>query len=203
MKKLIFIFSIVIIALFSFQNSFKVSLKTAYNYDAFGNTVSYIQPVVLLNNGVVIKNLKLAPNKINFSEYARTNTKDVGTWKTKGTGIEVRFANKKTENWTSLNDAIAANSGEKLNGLYLSSGATASRILGQMFFYADGTVDLISSKKGVRQTVKAKYFLDGYSINLTLQSGTSMEQLFAFLPKNGTKNINSFVIGTDVYIKSK
>ncbi len=38
---------------------------------------------------------------------------------------------------------------------------------------------------------------------LTLASGTSTEQLFAFLPKNNAKNQNSFVIGTDFYTRSK
>ncbi len=82
------------------------------------------------------------------------NAKDTGVWTAEGTKIKVQFSTKKPEIWTNWNEAIAANNGEKLSGLYLSSASAASRIFGQLNFYPDGSVDLISSKKGVKISLK-------------------------------------------------
>jgi hypothetical protein len=200
-----------------------IVINLEYTYGIGGAVISEYTPYLLLNDGSLYSNPVVSPYEFDVAVSKQKEPKKWGTWKISGNAITVTWpARNKTERWEkNWFWARPAAGNEKIDGAFVNMAGAGNTALG-------GNVMTVSSKNilfnnagrfaltsvsvgsnyadyGISTAAYSKkdeagaYSLNGYSIELRFNNGTTMRRSFYFYPKDKVH----FGIGNHVYIPRK
>ncbi|OQP60939.1 hypothetical protein A3860_04200 [Niastella vici] len=200
-----------------------VVINLEYSYGVGGAVESEYMPYLLLNDGSLYSNPVVSPYEFDVALSKQREPKKWGTWKLSGGAITVNWpARNKTERWEkNWFWARPAAGNEKIEGAFTSiSGAGNTAIGGNVMtvssknilFNTFGRFALTGVGVGTNYTdysiatsayskkdEAGAYALNGYSIELRFNNGTTMRRAFYFYPKDKAH----FGIGNHVYIQKR
>jgi hypothetical protein len=195
-----------------------IVINLEYSYGPGGAVMSEYTPYLLLNDGSLYSNPVISPYEFDVALSKQKEPKKWGTWKISGNSITVSWpARNKSERWdknwfwarpaagnekvegafTSMahggNTATGGNvtTVSSKNILFNNSGRFALTSVAVGNNYADYEISTAYSKKDEA----GAYSLNGYSIELRFNNGTTMRRAFYFYPKDKVH----FGIGNHVY----
>jgi hypothetical protein len=201
-----------------------IVINLEYGYGVGGAVVSEYTPYLLLNDGSLYSNPVVSPYEFDVALSKQKEPKKWGTWKISGNAITVTWpARNKTERWEkNWFWARPAAGNEKIEGAYISASGASNGAMG-------GNVMTVSSKNilfnnlgrfaltsiavsnnnytdySIATSAYSKrdeagaYSLNGYSIELKFNNGTTMRRAFYFYPKDKVH----FGIGNHVYMPKR
>jgi hypothetical protein len=180
-------------------------------------------PYLLLNDGTIYSNPVVSPYEFNVGLSKQREPKKWGTWKISGGAISVNWPGRnKSEKWEkNWFWARPAAGNEKIEGAFTSMIGTGNGTM-------NGNVVTVSSKNILFNTLgrfaltgvgvgtsytdyniatsayskkdeAGSYSLNGYSIELRFNNGTTMRRAFYFYPKDKAH----FGIGSHVYVQKR
>jgi hypothetical protein len=180
-----------------------VYLLLDYEYGLGGAVYPVSTPYLLLKNGKIYRDLTVPPRDLDVTKSQSVEPKKWGTWRRSGSKLTAAWSNGKTSNWDTQPAAVAAHSGQKINGSFKSIGGGGNTALGGttmtvsangITFSPDGRFSLAtfkagsSSSSGVGTTTSSQrnrsgtYRLDGYAIDMTFDDGRTQRAFFCFFP---------------------
>jgi hypothetical protein len=199
-----------------------VVINLEYSYGVGGSVVSEYTPYLLLNDGSLYSNPVVSPYEFDVALSKQREPKKWGTWKISGNAITVNWpARNKLEKWEkNWFWARPAAGNEKIEGAFTSIYGAGNTAMG-------GNVTTVSSKNILFNTLgrfaltgvgvgtnytdynitaayskkdeAGAYALNGYSIELRFNNGTTMRRAFYFYPKDKAH----FGIGNHVYVQKR
>ncbi len=200
-----------------------IIINLEHNYGAGGSVISEYMPYLLLNDGTIYSNPVVSPYEFNVGLSKQREPKKWGTWKISGNAISVNWPGRnKSEKWEkNWFWARPAAGNEKIEGAFTSMIGSGNSALG-------GNVVTVSSKNILFNTLgrfaltgvgvgtnytdyniatsayskkdeAGSYKLNGYSIELRFNNGTTMRRAFYFYPKDKAH----FGIGNHVYVQKR
>ncbi|OQP46653.1 hypothetical protein [Niastella populi] len=200
-----------------------IIINLEHSYGAGGSVVSEYMPYLLLNDGSIYSNPVVSPYEFNVGLSKQREPKKWGTWKISGGTITVNWPGRnKSEKWEkNWFWARPAAGNEKIEGAFTSMiGAGNSAIGGNVvtvsskniLFNTLGRFALTGVGVGTNYTdysiatsayskkdEAGSYKLNGYSIELRFNNGTTMRRAFYFYPKDKAH----FGIGNHVYVQKR
>ncbi len=175
----------------------------------------YYRPYLLFKDGTLYKNMDTSPESLNVEQSKKEEPKNWGSWKKQGNAIVVQWPDE-TETWKEKTwfTTLAASEGEQIAGTYRSLsgisnvqlGGTSTVIStatlsfsGDKFTYETfgGSTDSQTTAYGSK-TKAGTYKLNGYTIELQFNNGTTEKKFFYFYPGEGPKTV--FGVGSNYYI---
>jgi hypothetical protein len=198
-----------------------IVINLEYSYGVGGAVISEYTPYLLLNDGSLYSNPVVSPYDFDVALSKQREPKKWGTWKISGGAITVNWpARNKSEKWEkNWFWARPAAGNEKIEGAFTSmvgagntTGGNAMTVssknilfntLGRFALtgvgvgtnYTDYSIATAYSKKDEA----GAYALNGYSIELRFNNGTTMRRAFYFYPKDKAH----FGIGNHVYMQKR
>jgi hypothetical protein len=201
-----------------------VVINLEYSYGVGGAVISEYAPYLLLNDGSLYSNPVVSPYEFDVALSKQREPKKWGTWKISGGAITVTWPGRnKSERWEkNWFWARPAAGNEKMEGAFTSIAGAGNTAMG-------GNVMTVSSKNilfntlgrfaltsvavnnnnytdyGIATSAYSKkdeagaYILNGYSIELRFNNGTTMRRAFYFYPKDKAH----FGIGNHVYMQKR
>jgi hypothetical protein len=200
-----------------------VIINLEYSYGVGGAVISEYAPYLLLNDGSIYSNPVVSPYEFDVAISRQREPKKWGTWKLSGGAIAVNWPSRnKSERWEkNWFWARPAAGNEKIEGAFTSIYGAGSAAMG-------GNVMTVSSKNILFNTLgrfaltgvgvgtnytdysvaasaytkkdeAGSYRLNGYSIELRFNNGTTMRRAFYFYPKDKAH----FGIGNHVYVQKR
>ena len=201
-----------------------VVINLEYSYGVGGAVISEYTPYLLLNDGSLYSNPVVSPYEFDVALSKQREPKKWGTWKISGGAITVTWPGRnKSERWEkNWFWARPAAGNEKMEGAFTNIAGAGNTAMG-------GNVMTVSSKNilfntlgrfaltgvavgnnnytdyGVATSAYSKkdeagaYILNGYSIELRFNNGTTMRRAFYFYPKDKAH----FGIGNHVYMQKR
>jgi hypothetical protein len=200
-----------------------IIINLEHSYGVGGAVISEYMPYLLLNDGTIYSNPVVSPYEFNVSLSKQREPKKWGTWKISGNAITVNWPGRnKSEKWEkNWFWARPAAGNEKIEGAFTSMIGSGNSAMG-------GNVVTVSSKNILFNTLgrfaltgvgvgtnytdyniatsayskkdeAGAYSLNGYSIELRFNNGTTMRRAFYFYPKDKAH----FGIGNHVYVQKR
>lgn len=200
-----------------------VVINLEYSYGVGGSVISEYTPYLLLNDGSLYSNPVVSPYDFDVALSKQREPKKWGTWKISSGAITVNWpARNKSERWEkNWFWARPAAGNEKIEGAFTSFSGAGNAAMG-------GNVVTVSSKNILFNTLgrfaltgvgvgtnytdysiaasayskkneAGAYSLNGYSIELKFNNGTTMRRAFYFYPKDKAH----FGIGNHVYVQKR
>ncbi len=200
-----------------------IIINLEHSYGAGGSVISEYMPYLLLNDGSIYSSPVVSPYEFNVALSKQREPKKWGTWKIIGSAITVNWPGRnKSEKWEkNWFWARPAAGNEKIEGAFTSMiGAGNSAIGGNVvtvsskniLFNTLGRFALTGVGVGTNYTdyniatsayskkdEAGSYKLNGYSIELRFNNGTTMRRAFYFYPKDKAH----FGIGNHVYVQKR
>jgi hypothetical protein len=200
-----------------------VVINLEYSYGVGGAVISEYAPYLLLNDGSIYSNPVVSPYEFDVVISKQREPKKWGTWKLSGGAITVNWPSRnKSERWEkNWFWARPAAGNEKIEGAFTSIYGAGSAAMGgnvmtvsskNILFSTLGRFALTGVGVGTNYTdysVAASaytkkdeagaYSLNGYSIELRFNNGTTMRRAFYFYPKDKAH----FGIGNHVYVQKR
>lgn len=200
-----------------------IIINLEHSYGAGGSVISEYIPYLLLNDGSIYSSPVVSPYEFNVALSKQREPKKWGTWKIIGSAITVNWPGRnKSEKWEkNWFWARPAAGNEKIEGAFTSMiGAGNSAIGGNVvtvsskniLFNTLGRFALTGVGVGTNYTdyniatsayskkdEAGSYKLNGYSIELRFNNGTTMRRAFYFYPKDKAH----FGIGNHVYVQKR
>ena len=200
-----------------------IVINLEHSYGVGGNVISEYMPYLLLNDGTIYSNPVVSPYEFNVSLSKQREPKKWGTWKISGGAISVNWPGRnKSEKWEkNWFWARPAAGNEKIEGAFTSmigtgNGAMSGNVVTvsskNILFNTLGRFALTGVGVGTNYTdysiatsayskkdEAGAYSLNGYSIELRFNNGTTMRRAFYFYPKDKAH----FGIGSHVYVQKR
>lgn len=200
-----------------------IVINLEYSYGVGGAVMSEYTPYLLLNDGSLYSHPIVSPYEFDVALSKQREPKRWGTWRISGSTIVVTWPGKsKSDKWEkNWFWARPAAGNEKIEGAFGSmSGAGASPMGGNVatvsskniLFNSVGRFALtgvtvgtnytdynISTSAYSKKDEAGSYSLNGYSIELKFNNGTTMRRAFYFYPKDKAH----LGIGSHVYIQKR
>ena len=199
-----------------------VVINLEYGYGVGGAVTSEYTPYLLLNDGSLYSNPVISPYEFDVALSKQKEPQKWGKWKLNGNAITVTWpARNKTERWEkNWFWARPAAGNEKIEGAYVSVSPGGTSMGGNVMtvssknilFNNSGRFALagvsvagnytdygISTSAYSKRDEAGSYALNGYSIELRFNNGTTMRRAFYFYPKDKVH----FGIGNHVYVPKK
>jgi hypothetical protein len=196
-----------------------IVINLEHGYGAGGAVVSEYRPYLLLTDGSIYSNPVMSPYDFDAGLSKQKEPKKWGTWKITGGILSVSWpARSKTERWEKgWFWARPAAGNEKIEGAFVTISGGGSSAMGgnvmtvsskNILFNTTGRFALtgvgISNNNEIGIATSAysqkdeagSYSLNGYSIELRFNNGTTMRRAFYFYPKDK----DHFGIGNHVYV---
>ena len=196
-----------------------IVINLEYSYGPGGTVKSENTPYLLLNDGSLYSNPVISPYEFDVALSKQKEPKKWGTWKISGNSITVNWpARNKSERWDkNWFWARPAAGSEKIEGAFTSMLGGGNTGMGgnvttvsskNILFNTSGRFALTSVSVGSNyadygistsaysnKNEAGAYVLNGYSIELRFNNGTTMRRAFYFYPKDKVH----FGIGNHVY----
>jgi hypothetical protein len=200
-----------------------IVLNLEYSYGVGGAVTSEYTPYLLLNDGSLYSNPIVSPYELDVALSKQREPKKWGTWRISGKTILVTWPGRnKSEKWNkNWFWARPAAGSEKIEGAFSSmSGMGTSPIGGNVvtgsskniLFNTKGRFALAGVSVGTNYTdynistsayskkdESGSYTLNGYSIELKFNNGTTMRRAFYFYPKDKAH----LGIGNHMYVQKR
>jgi hypothetical protein len=198
-----------------------VVINLEYSYGVGGAVMSEYTPYLLLNDGSIYSNPVISPYEFDVAVSKQKEPKKWGTWKISGNAISVTWpARNKSERWeknwfwarpaagnekiegaftnVAGNTALGGNvtTVSSKNILFNTSGRFALTSISVGSNYADYSIATSAYSK---KDEAGSYSLNGYSIELRFNNGSTMRRAFYFYPKDKVH----FGIGNHVYMPKR
>jgi len=200
-----------------------IVINLEYSYGVGGAVVSEYTPYLLLNDGSLYSNPVVSPYEFDVALSKQKEPQKWGTWKLNSGAITVNWpARNKSERWEkNWFWARPAAGNEKMEGAFTSNAGAGNAAMGgnvmtvsskNILFNSVGRFALTSVGVGTNYTdygiatsayskkdEAGAYALNGYSIELRFNNGTTMRRAFYFYPKDKAH----FGIGNHVYMQKR
>lgn len=200
-----------------------IVVNLEHSYGVGGAVISEYVPYLLLNDGTIYSNPVVSPYELNVALSKQREPKKWGTWRISGGVITVNWTSRnKTEKWEkNWFWARPAAGNEKIEGAFSSMiGAGNSAIGGNVItvssknilFNTMGRFALtgvgvgknytdynIATSAYSKKDEAGSYTLNGYSIELRFNNGSTMRRAFYFYPRDKAH----FGIGNHVYVQKR
>jgi len=200
-----------------------IVINLEYSYGVGGAVVSEYTPYLLLNDGSLYSNPVVSPYEFDAALSKQREPKKWGSWKINGGAITVTWPGRnKSEKWEKTWFwARPAAGNEKIEGAFTSISGAGNTAMGgnvmtvsskNILFNTLGRFALTSVAVGTNYTdygistsayskkdEAGAYALNGYSIELRFNNGSTMRRAFYFYPKDK----QHFGIGNHVYIQKR
>ncbi|THU41356.1 hypothetical protein FAM09_04405 [Niastella caeni] len=200
-----------------------VVINLEYSYGVGGAVISEYMPYLLLNDGSLYSNPVVSPYEFDVALSKQREPKKWGTWKISGNAISVNWpARNKSERWEkNWFWARPAAGNEKIEGAFTSISGAGNTAMGgnvmtvsskNILFNTLGRFALtgvgvgtnytdysIATSAYTKKDEAGAYSLNGYSIELRFNNGTTMRRAFYFYPKDKAH----FGIGNHVYMQKR
>lgn len=199
-----------------------IVMNLEYSYGVGGAIMSGYTPYLLLNDGSLYSNPVVSPYEFDVALSKQKEPQKWGTWKISGNAISVNWpARHKAERWdknwfwarpaagnekiegafVNAVDANAAPGGNVMtvsskNILFNNAGRFALTSIAVNNNYTDYSIATSAYSK---RDEAGSYSLNGYSIELKFNNGTTMRRAFYFYPKDKAH----FGIGNHVYMPKR
>ena len=200
-----------------------IVINLEYSYGVGGAVMSEYTPYLLLNDGSIYSNPVVSPYEFDVALSKQKEPKKWGTWKISGGAITVNWAARNTtekweKNWFWARPAAG---NEKIDGAFVSMAGAGNTAMGgnvmtvsskNVLFNTAGRFALTSvsvgsnyADYGISASAYSKkdeagaYSLNGYSIELRFNNGSTMRRVFYFYPKDRAH----FGIGKIMYMPKR
>jgi hypothetical protein len=185
-----------------------IVLNLEYSYGVGGAVMSEYTPYLLLNDGSLYNNPVVSPYEFDVALSKQREPKRWGTWRISGSAIVITWPSRnKTERWEkNWFWARPAAGNEKIEGAFSSMSGAANSPMGgnvvtvsskDILFNNVGRFALTGVAVGTNYTdysipasayskkdEAGAYTLNGYSIELRFNNGSTLRRAFYFYPKD-------------------
>ncbi len=201
-----------------------IVLNLEYSYGVNGAVMSEYTPYLLLNDGSLYSNPVVSPYEFDVATSKQREPQKWGTWRLNGKAIVVNWPSRnKTERWDkNWFWARPAAGNEKIEGAFGSMAGAGNSPMGSnvvtvssknILFNNVGRFALTGVSVGTNYTdynlpttaayskkdEAGAYTLNGYSIELRFNNGSTMRRAFYFYPKDKAH----LGIGSHVYVQKR
>ncbi|MFL5745413.1 MAG: hypothetical protein ACJ751_12155 [Niastella sp.] len=200
-----------------------IVLNLEYSYGVGGAVTSEYTPYLLLNDGSLYNNPVVSPYEFDIALSKQRDPKRWGTWRISGSTIVVTWPGRnKTERWEkNWFWARPAAGNEKIEGAFSSMAGAGNSTMGgnvvtvsskDILFNNVGRFALTGVAVGTNYTdysipasayskkdEAGAYTLNGYSIELRFNNGSTMRRAFYFYPKDKAH----LGIGNHAYVQKR
>ncbi len=171
------------------QTAQRVMFELKYKYGVGGAVYPTYDLVALMDGGTAAKLGSYAVDDVSVSAIRRARASDVGTWRSSGRNVQVRWSDGDTSDLKpTVGPPTALPAARHLNGTYQAVGGGGNTALGgqvltaqvkQFTFNANGTFGQSSSKSassgagvgGTRSATSGRWALSGSTLTLTYGNG--------------------------------